>query len=310
MEEPASPAAKTDPEPSPSPAQVEPLGAAEPAHPDMTMTAGAREVAELTGIFPLYQRLLIEQQKATSSVPSDTNEDIRRNQRIIYLHGRITQSLQTIDCELRRALGRIDSDAADLNDLKALLSDERAKVQHRTSLVNLVSGGATRIGGYTTGLATPNTLPINVLEIFDGVVQIGLSSLMVRQEHREKRSSQLTPETITSFLSMRETPQSFPKIVWAYLNHPLPGRKDGKSRRQVVIDNWIGMGRVTESNSRLSSTGVLPGPAIKPDRSTESSLDVTLAMMSDIKATLSSLEASLAELSETLRLSYANDPEF
>jgi hypothetical protein len=35
-----------------------------------------------------------------------------------------------------------------------------------------------------------------------------------------------------------------------------------------------------------------------------------MAMMSDIKAVLSSMETSHAELSRTLKNSYANDPDF
>jgi hypothetical protein len=274
------------------------------------MSPGAQEVAVLTGILPLYQRLLSEQQKASlNHTPDDVLEDIRRNQRIIYLHSNIAQCLQTMDCELRRAIGRIDSESSDLTDLKALLSEQRSKMQHRTSLVNLVSGGATRIGAYSTGLTTSNTIPINLLEIFDGVVQIALSSVMVRQEHREQRSSRLTPESITSFLATgKATPHDYPQVVWDYLNHPLPGRKDCKGRRQLVIEGWVGMGRVGESTGLTPPAERGPGPALSPTRSSERSLDITLAMMSDIKAALSSMEASIAELSETLHHSYANDP--
>jgi hypothetical protein len=278
---------------------------------DVDLSPGAHEVALLTGILPLYQRLQSEQKKAAlSNSSADDLDSIRRQQRIIYLHAYIGQCLQTMECELRRSMARIDSESADLSDLKASLADERARVQHRTSIANMVSGGATRIGAYTTGLATPNTLPINLLEIFDGIVQIGLSSVMIRQERKEHRSDKTSTETITVFAASGKTnPPDYPQAVWDYLNHPLPGRKDGKSRRQLVIEDWSSMGRIAESTSGTSASAAEPTPVIRLRRSPEHSLDVTLSMMADIKAALSSMEASIAELSEALKNSYANDPQ-
>jgi hypothetical protein len=273
---------------------------------DVAISKDARELAELTGIMPLYQRLRNEQQSASQTLARDPIQEMSRNQRIINLHARIMQCLQTVDCELRRVNAQIDSDSADVNDLRAVLAEERASVQHKTSLINLASGGATRIGAYSTAIATDNPLPVAIPEIVDGMVQMALSGLMVRQERKEKRARKLIPETITSFLSWHEkTPKVFPQVVWDFLNHPVPGRTDGMSRRQLVIQAWVGMHRVVETTVDDGTSG----HKVKIEKPNEASIDITIAMMSDIKAALSTMAASLAELSEEMRNSYTSDPE-
>jgi hypothetical protein len=278
------------------------------ANADNVMSADAREVAELTGIFTLHERLLAEQKRMPVPKSGDPLQDIRMHQKIIYLHEQISQYYQTTDSDWHSVVARLDSELSKLNDLKIMVSDEHARAQHRTTFTNLFSGGVTKIGGYTTALTKTSAIPTNVLEVFDGTVQMALSSLMLRQEGRERKMSRLFPETLLSFLSSGDRiPKAYPSSVWEYLNHPLPGRQDGKNRRQLVIDAWIGMGRVIANTGR-ANTAATSG-SLRPSPAAENNIEITMAMMSDIKAVLSGMETSMAELSRTLKSSYAKDPE-
>ena len=96
-------------------------------------------------------------------------------------------------------------------------------------------------------------------------------------------------------------------IALSLIHISLPGRQDGKNRRQLVIDAWIGMGRVIANTGR-ANTAATSG-SLRPSPAAENNIEITMAMMSDIKAVLSGMETSMAELSRTLKSSYAKDPE-
>jgi hypothetical protein len=266
----------------------------------------AREMLELTGILPMYFDLQDEQKRQPSKNITDKLELIQARQNVIYLHQKITQSYQTADAELRSAIAKLDFEASSMTDLRAAGSSQRSKIQHRASVTNLVSGGATKIGGYTAALAHADPLPTNALEVFDGVVQMGLSGLILRQEHSEENEGLVIPEAISTFLNSGEAhPKNYPASVWTYLNHPVPGRADGKSRRRLVVDTWLKQRRVVENGGR--SEAPKSAPTFRMVMTKDNNIDVTLAMMQDIRATLSGMESSLASISELLRQTYSND---
>ena len=273
------------------------------------LSATAREMLELTGILPLYLQLELEQKQQPDKARAELLKLIQARQNIIYLHQKITQSYQTADAQLRSSIAKLDFELSYMTDLHSVGSSQRTKIQHRASLTNLISGGATKIGGYTAALAHADPLPTNALEVFDGIVQVGLSGLILRQEHKEESESLLIPEAISTFLNPRDgRPKNYPASVWTYLNHPIPGRQDGKTRRQIVLDSWLSMRRVVENGGRSEIPN--SSPSFRLVVTKDNNIDVTLAMMQDIRATLSGMENSLADISELLHTSYDHDPNF
>lgn len=273
------------------------------------VSINAKEMSELSGIWPLYQRLLQEQKKQRLRLSSDPLQELKDRQNILYLHQKISQSYQTTVAELRSALAKLDSEIVRLTDLRSVAANNRTKIQHRVTNTNLVSGGATKIGGYTAALAKAVPLPTNALEVFDGSVQMGLSALMLHQEHQEEKISSKTPESLLTFLNPKDSKtKTFPKTVGDYLNHPIPGRLDAKSRRQLVIDSWLNMRRVVQNGGRSEAPSASPDLRLLITK--DNDVAVTMAMMGDIRVSLESMENSLAELSELLSNSYKQDPEF
>ncbi len=278
---------------------------------DGAMSFGAREVAQLSGILPPYQLLLHEQEKALLNHQTDNAlQEIKRRQRILYLHVKINQFSVETNSEILSTIARLDSEITQLDDLRALISDERTRSQHRTSIVNMFSGGMTKIGGYTSALTAvtlPGLIPTNVLEIFDGVVQTGLSSMMLRQAHHESSLCRMTPGMLISFLTTSQLrPQAYPQSVWAYLTHPFPDSQNRISRRQLLIEVWSSTGKV------IRSTNATSGGAshIVLSRSARSNPDIIRVMLTDIKSVVSSMENNFSELTSTLQGTYVHDPEF
>lgn len=273
------------------------------------LSARAFELAELTGIGKVLSQLKKEQELARHSPAAPKSpEELQRNLRIIYLHDKLNQYFQTANLEIDSTIAKLNSGMSALGDRKATLADERGRILRRNTFINLISGGLTKIGGYSNALTPGSLIPTNVLEIFDGGVQTSLSASTIKQQRDEKRFSRTTPEMLLEFINGNsQLAPHYPPNVWAYLNAKA-NSGDKLSRRGTLIDRWRSSGRLSPGGSSIAQ---------KRPQSTASSsaqivafddLDDTITMLADIRAVLAGAQISLMELSQTLKAVYDDDP--
>ncbi len=276
-----------------------------------SFTAPVLEIAEMTGTLPLMRQLKSAQEAAkTNSGTNSALGQIIIKQRIIYLHTQIDQYLQTVNLELSSVIGRLNSAMAQLADSKALISDQRARMLRRNTVINLVSGGLTKIGGYTSALTPASPIPTNVLEVFDGGVQVLLSASTIRQQRSESKFFGDKPAILTAFIRANNNPASeYPESVWTYINRPSFGQGKTKSRREVLIDSWTRSGRLITAGAKGRQRNNASIPSSR-EKIIMDDIDDAVAMMSDIKSTVSGMESSLMELSQTINSSYKDDPPY
>jgi hypothetical protein len=305
------------------------------------LSASANELADMIQITPLLNKLRKEQQSgklpvskskraelqtdarlldspggdvSAADTPVFKSEDLARvisNQRLIYLRTQILAYIQTTHLEVTAVIGRLNSGLADLADRKAMISDQRARSLRRQSFINLISGGLTKIGGYSIALTPATLIPTNILEIFDGTVQVSLSAFTLKQQREEQKFSKARPAILNTFLSGNNlSTHEFPPLVWTYLNKVSTHTKNGKTRRQELIDHWNQIGRLTDGTNKLMSRAKSAGIAPSFNENFHlDDLDDTVAMMSDVKSTVSGMENALMELGQSVRDSYRDDPE-
>jgi len=277
------------------------------ALPPGQLSPRASELAELTGISKIYNQLRKEQESSRRTpVAAKSVEELQRNLRIIYLHDKLNQYFQTANLEIDSTIAKLNSGMSALGDRKATLADERARILRRNTFINLISGGLTKIGGYSVALTPASLIPTNVLEIFDGGVQTSLSASTIKQQRDEKRFSKTTPEMLLAFINGNsQTSPQYPATVWAYLNSKA-NSTDRVSRRVTLIERWRTSGRLTpggSSRKRAIPTTGASGKVVAFD-----DLDDTVTMLADIRSVLAGAEVSLMELSETLKTVYDDDP--
>lgn len=276
-----------------------------------SMTPTALEVAEIISVLPLIEKLR-RQQSASASLPQNAEglERVVANQRVIYSRIKINSYMLNAHLEVMAVNGKINAGLAELADRKAMIADQRARTLRRTSFINLVSGGLTKIGGYSIALTPASVIPTNILEVFDGTVQTTLSVFTLRQQKQEARLSKSRPQILNSFLSGNNlSGTEFPRHVWSFLNRVPPQSLDKRTRRQTLIDRWAELGRLgddqRDKKSHYSSNLI---PSIGENFRLDD-LDDTVAMTSDLKSIISTMEIGLTELGQNLEESYKNDPE-
>ncbi|MBI2811980.1 MAG: hypothetical protein HYX67_14280 [Candidatus Melainabacteria bacterium] len=272
------------------------------------LSARAFELADLTGIGKIYNQLKKEQDAARRSpAPAKSIEELQRTVRIIYLHDKLNQYFQTANLEIDSTIAKLNSGMSALGDRKATLADERARILRRNTFINLISGGLTKIGGYSVALTPASLIPTNVLEIFDGGVQASLSASTIKQQRDEKRFSKTTPEMLLAFINGNsQTSPQYPASVWAYLNAKA-NINDKVSRRVTLIERWRASGRMAPGGSTARKRPVSTAGATSKVVSFDD-LDDTVTMLADIRAVLAGAQVSLMELSETLKSVYDDDP--
>jgi hypothetical protein len=255
------------------------------------LTIQAAESAELSGVRSVLERLEKQRQLLNSQEPISL-ETIASRQRFIYLRNKITDRIQAANLQINSARGNIEASIAQIYELRAYITEQRNRITHRNSQINLFSGGFTKIIGYGIALAPVSAIPTNVLEVFDGGVQASLSALALREQKQEQKLEHGAPPILTAFFADKPS-EYYPSMVWRYLNNVPSGGT--RSRRQQLIASW--------TKSKLLETSKTKGPV------TVQLLDQRLAMLSDIKAVVTQMHNELMQLADAVVLTYDQDPD-
>ncbi len=271
-------------------------------HPELS--PDAEEVAEITGVLPIYEAIKTEQVAAKGIVESDLSaKAMAHRQKIIYLRTKINQYMESATLDINFVSGQLDSGSASLAHDKATINDERARILRRNSFINLFSGGITKIGGYSSALTPASLIPTNVLEVFDGGVQTGLSALTLRQQHNESNLLQSAPPILTSFISGNKMVHDFyPDSVWTYLNATVGNGP--MSRRLLLIKHWTSVHKAASKIGGAQATSSFSTTV----RMNLTDVDQTIAMLSDLKSLIGGMDQGLLELSQVIKRSYEDDP--
>ncbi|MBX9686141.1 MAG: hypothetical protein K2X27_05535 [Candidatus Obscuribacterales bacterium] len=277
--------------------QLKTPGTAAPTQSSGELSASAKEIADLAGITPLLTQLADEQKIEAGG---KSLESVIKRQKLLYLRSKINAIVQAANLQINSTRGKIDAATAQADELRAYITERRNRQTHRNSQVNLLSGGVTKIVGYSIALAGITDVPTNVLEVFDGSVQTSLTGLALRQEKQEAKLEHGMPSILAAFLNERQT--EYPGTVWQYLNNTEPGSSPAISRRQQLINNWQNTGVMVRAR--------IEGQSKAKRNVTIELLDQRLAMLSDVRSAVSEMHYGLMELSNLIVQSFAKDPEF
>ncbi len=271
---------------------------------NIELTPAAREIAEISGMMPVWTKLCAQQEKMnSSSSASARNAGIEK---LIYYRQQLIQAEQTLNFEVNSARVGVETELAKLDDLQAGLVEMRARSLMRNTAVNFVSGGLTKLAGYSIALGAVD-MPTNILEIFDGGVQCALSSLTVREQREERRVGRgITPLLTTITDRNNDRTQQYPVTVWDFLSRVPPDSKSGITRLEILSKMWRDAGLLSRQKRKLSGTSGF-------DLATRKAMAMQLiqdrrAMLTDVRAEVSRMERSLMEFSHALKQSYLGDP--
>ncbi len=269
------------------------------------------QVARFTGALPIMKEIEVLQSDLKQNSPAafDPLATLAKRQKLVYLREKLNNVLETSNLEVNAARGQIEGLMSEVQTQQAKMVEKRARTLRRNTIINFVSGGITKLVGYSIALGGNDTTS-NILEIFDGGVQCGLSGTVIKDLHSESRVVGRMPVMLTQLERADDPDGVYPRQVWNYLSESSSGDV-GMPRRQELTKNWESRGfyehhtkfKNLKENSNLQGNLALA-------RITPQLLDDRQAMLSELRSAVSEMHESLMELSLRIKQSYKDDPSF
>ncbi|MBA3858266.1 MAG: hypothetical protein C0507_15285 [Cyanobacteria bacterium PR.3.49] len=290
--------------PTSSPSDIVPSGTA-------NLNPSLKLFASFTGALNVMKEIesLQSDLKNIDLAASSPMAYMSKRQKFVYLRGKLNSILETSNLEVNSTRGHIELLMSQVQTQQAKMVEKRARTLRRNTIINFVSGGITKLAGYSIALGGADT-PSNILEIFDGGVQCTLSGTVIKDLHSESLVVGQMPEMLTQ-LSKSDDPNGiYARQVWDYLNEPANG-VSGQPRRVDLTSDWQNRGffdRHTKASSMRENSALTGKLALA--RITPQLLDDRLAMLSELRSVVSEMHTSLMKLSLHIKQSYADDPSF
>jgi hypothetical protein len=310
--------------------------------------AKVKQIAEISGVDRVMLELkAIQAELNQSQSPVGSRRESLIN-RLIYLRGQLVQYLETSSLEVNASKASVELAMAKVDDARAKIVEHRARVLKRNSIVNFVSGGVTKMVGYSIALADIN-LPTNLLEIVDGGIQSALSGMAMKEQEEEKHFSQSVPSLLLTVINGNNSEtHDYPRGVWNYLDSralggeaiisdtgdlaavtsgkPVPVKtlKNGviaggaditvgsptETRREKLLAAWAASGMI-DRHTTVKQKGLgISSRLCAAKNFTAQLLEDRAAMLSDLKSVVSQMNNSLMQLSQMIKDSYRDDPAF
>lgn len=254
---------------------------------DGTETSTEMHTAQIIHVLPEINRL----------------HELARNQsgdaKIVLLRQQILEKVVAASLQVDATIAQIDNEIAQTNELRNYLADKRNKAVNRANLLSVVAGGA--LGATSAGLQLPSgdNKGSSIVGIAAGVVSSTLAISGIRAQTGGKRKFDFNSNMLAELFDRSTLDDSrYPPIAWSFLNDVAPTDQDGFTRKERLVQTWIGLNR-TEPPST-------PGGKRKIDRVTSQpsdnlplsidDLEDRSAMLDDVRAKLSFLKRDLAAL--------------
>lgn len=283
------------------------------------------QIAEITGAEKVF-RDLRQVQKKIAAVQNDDQRE-RLITRLLYLRVKLAQCIETASLEVNSVKAAVELDISRVDDARARIVEHRARVLKRNSIINFVSGGVTKMVGYSIAMADIN-MPSNVLEVVDGGIQSSLSGLAMKEQEEEKHFTQTVPSLLnTVILGNNDETHDYPGGVWRYLESKVFGNEaiisgdaqlggagnsdagaSSETRRERLLAAWKRSGMLARPDAKGSSGGTRARMGMGKSVSAQL-LEDRAAMLSDLKSVVAHMNNSLMQLSQYAKESYKDDPD-
>lgn len=273
------------------------------------LTPELEQLATITGILPVMRNLARVQSRLKETRPSLTLEYLDERQKLIYYREKLTQLLASANLEVNAARGRIESEMTQLHELRAKMVDDNARTLRRNTIINFISGGITKIAGYSIALGTTEK-PSNILEVFDGGVQCALSAMVMKQLHSESESVKEVPPLIAVLDQQSAEQNVYPNQVWSYLCSAPAGSTSSASRRAELAAAWESRGMTLRRDRATKLQSGHFRSEISLARLAPQLLDDRFAMLAELRSAVSQMHRGLMQLGQIATRSFEDDPPF
>lgn len=218
---------------------------------------------------------------------------------------KLTETLADLGFDVRRCTNAVDREIARNASRAAYLTELRDKAIRYNTYADFVAGGLTGIISGALEMSDLTRFASNSVDIAEGVGQSTLSYWAWRAEHAGDRSQGAVPNVLASIIDPSIPHRAYPESVSAFLNTSPPD-SNGKTRADMMRERWDRLnfcfahssrGHKMKKHHRVKH---LTGQHQEDATMTIDLLEDRTAMLQDLRAEITTMDESLAELFDLL----------
>jgi len=224
----------------------------------------------------------------------------------LALRQEITEKVLGASLDVDSVNAVIDSEIEQIRAIRSDLQSRRDKAQNIINVASLVTGGA--LGVVNTALQFKSSTANlgNAIGVGGGAASVTLSVIGIHKQGG-RRSLGDSPRMLARFFgrqpdALEAIPSIYPEEVWSYLNSAPPSQPTKGTRREQLIAKWRREGKVEQDNRLKSDRRVeaLSGNISQSRKLSIDELDDRVAMLLDVRATVSLMKRELGEILRSL----------
>lgn len=263
------------------------------------LSSRAFQLVEIWGLAPTFDTLL----KHRKPIPTS---EIEKTLKRLVARQEVNELVLEKLFDVRKTLNTIDSQMAIAQEIRAKLTTKRDKAIRFNTYSDIVAGGITGILSGALRVATLDFVAPDVVDIGEGMMEMGLAGWALRTENVQHRMEAGVPNLLgKTIFPDHNHPNKFPESVWKYLNSVPVDSKTKLTRREELVRRWttshycfIHKGHKKFKYDRVRH---ISGTQNGKPYLTIALLEDRIAMLEDLRTEVTLMEDLIAEIYQTSR---------
>jgi hypothetical protein len=269
------------------------------------LTKESYQLADELGLIDLLTRLqqLKEHERHKRGVPLTPESTTLRLE--------ISEVVLTTSLQCQAVNAQIEAESSSMIAIRAAMEGRRDKTGRTNAIANVVANGSVQAVGsmlqepVETVPDSRYELPGEVVASAGTLMAAGLGAMALKQSKGMTLSAPVDPNMLAKIFKRPNSAKTeYPDVIWRYLNSVPPDSiKDGPTRRELLIQRWIKLGRIPSLETPKGRLYARTVAGTVPQRKaiTLDMLDDRIAMLMDLRAEVNQIYNELLNMMLVVR---------
>ena len=261
------------------------------------------QLANMLKLTPVLERVDALRSRVSNTDSTPTLESLATRQSLLEALQEATQIIQEADLAVDFTIAEINAEQGVYSELLSTYQAQANKLVFQTNAISYVSNGA--LWAVAEALAIPSwkrpkyAISSGINGIIAGVIPSIASLYAMKASSGRRHPAEHDPNMLAKVFNMPTEPEiEYPTIIWSFLNSVPPGDASGKTRKDQLVDRWVGDKNIpsfTDRNAR-SQIEVLTASTTRKRAVTIELLQTRQTMLGQLSAELLKMKRMLYEL--------------
>ena len=264
------------------------------------LSANSLQLANSLKLTPVLERISALRTRVNNAESATTLESLSARQSLLEALQEATQIIQEADLAVDFTIAEINAEQGVYAELLSTYQTQANNLVFKTNAASYVSNGA--LWAVAEALTIPSwkrpkyAISSGINGIIAGVIPSIASLYAMKASSGRRHPSERDPNMLAKIFNLpSEGEIEYPSTVWTFLNSAPPGDASGKTRRDQLVDRWVGDKNIPSFTDRNSSAQIQILTA-----STTQKRAVTIEILQTRQTMLNQLSAEILKMKRML----------